>query len=121
MKRSDEGNYTNVVATIFALVVVSLLAFQQFISPAFAHCQDARDVCEAAKTCLSSTLTNCAQQIRDGSGSGVGQQVWSGLTCCVNSPVFSSKFNHGSPGCTDADYVAVGKAALSTNCNQLPP
>jgi|ERR1700712_871859 hypothetical protein len=102
-------------------VVVSLLVSGQFISRAYAHCQDARDVCEAAKLALSSTLTGCSSQIRDGSGSGVGQQVWSGIKCYDDNPVSSTKFKHGSPGCTPEDYVAVGKAALSGNCNQLPP
>ena len=111
--------HRNTLARFLSLISFSILA-SQYVSPAAAHCDDARDVCECAKICLGSTLTNCSKQIKDGSHPGGGEQVWSGIKCCVDSPVFSCNWNK-SKGCTNDDYVAVGAAAMSGNCNQLPP
>jgi hypothetical protein len=115
-----------------ALLSGSLLFI--YTVPALAHCKDARKTCDYAFLCMRNSDIH-ALRIKDGVKNKNGQEVWGELAGCETAglqlpvpghfPNNERGFNDISAGCSNGDFVAVGKAALERRggntgaCNQL--
>jgi hypothetical protein len=90
-------------------------------SPVKAHCDDARALCNFAGLCIANN--DHLKRVREGVANNNGSEIWGELQGCTGSKKLEDR---GAGSCFDADYIAVGRAALQAHdgikgaCNQLP-